>query len=68
MPKPKRPTGPAAADPAFAALVALYPRVPEDLQKEFTALLNDRRNRAGAAHKASWTDLLRRCGQNPVEP
>jgi tetratricopeptide (TPR) repeat protein len=68
MPKPKRPTGPASTDPVFAALVALYPRVPEDLQKEFTALLNDRRNRAGAAHKASWTDLLRRCGQNPVEP
>ena len=68
MPKPKNAPGPAAADPAFAALVALYPRVTDDLQKEFVALLNDRRDRVGFARKPPWTDLLRRCGQNPSEP
>ena len=68
MAPPKRAPGPAAADPAFAALTALYPRVSDDLQKEFVALLNDRRDRVGFARKPPWTDLLRRCGQNPAGP
>ena len=68
MPKPRRAPGPSAADPAFAALVALYPRVSDDLRQEFVALLNDRRVRVGFARKPPWTDLLRRCGQNVDGP
>ena len=68
MPKPKRPPGPSATDPAFLALVDLYPRVEENLQREFVALLHDRRDRAGNALKPPWTDILRRCGQEPHSP
>ncbi len=68
MPKPKRPPGPSATDLAFLALVDLYPRVEENLQREFVALLHDRRDRAGNALKPPWTDILRRCGQEPHSP
>ena len=68
MPKPKDVPGPSAAYPAFAALVALYLRVPDDLQKEFVALLNDRRARVGTARKQPWTKDLSRCSQNPDGP
>ena len=68
MPKPKRAPGPPASDSCFAALIDLFPGVGDDLQQEFVALLNDRRDRVGAARKPPWTDLLRRCGQNPDGP
>ena len=68
MAKPKRAPGPPASDPSFAALIDLYPRVGNELQQEFVALLNDRRDRVGFARKPPWTDLLRRCGQNPDGP